>query len=75
MSVNKDELELKAPLVGGDDPAIMGHSHQGNHKQKKSDATRSLTDVQFNTTLKGQRPTPDSIHNDDRLRAAASVFA
>lgn len=68
ISVNKDELELKAPLVGGDDPSVVT---QSNHKGK-SDATQSLTDLQFSTQLKGPAL---STHDGDRLRAAASVFA
>lgn len=63
--VGKDELEARAPLVAGDDPAAV--ESQVNHRQARqiivSGSSRPTT-----------RPS-SSVPADDRARAAASVFA
>ena len=73
-TINKDEFELRAPLVEGEDPSVVS---QINHRHQKSEKNRSLSDIihhQSNTAVR--TPVSASVsHEDDRLRAAASVFA
>jgi hypothetical protein len=72
LTQNKEEFELKAPLVGGDDPSVMT---QANHKQKLV-RNRSSSDIhQQHSSFRAAHSTTASLHEDDRIKAAASVFA
>ena len=61
----KEEMDARAPLVAGDDPAAV--ESQVNHRQ-----TRQITAVISGSSRPTTRPAAAS---DDRARAAASVFA
>ncbi|CAG2164500.1 unnamed protein product [Oppiella nova] len=70
---NRDEFELKAPLVEGEDPSVTS---QINHRHHKSDRNRSMSDIhQQHSPYRAPPSATASLHEDDRLRAAASVFA
>jgi len=72
LTQTKEEFEMKAPLVGGDDPSVMS---QVNHKQKLN-RNRSSSDIhQQHSPYRPAASTTTSLHEDDRIRAAASVFA
>ncbi|RWS25152.1 Glutamate-gated chloride channel-like protein [Leptotrombidium deliense] len=56
----KDELEVRAPLVGGEDPSVITAS-QSNHRP-----SRVMSPLPSNA---------QSMPSEERMRAAASVFA
>ncbi|RWS10133.1 Glutamate-gated chloride channel-like protein, partial [Dinothrombium tinctorium] len=56
----KDELEVRAPLVGGEDPSVISAA-QANHRQ--------------GIVLPPLSSNAQQLPNEERIRAAASVFA
>lgn len=63
----KEEQEVRAPLVTGDDPVVL--DSQVNHRQ-----TRNITAVVSGSSRTTTRPS-SAVQGDDRARAAASVFS
>ena len=63
----KEELDVRAPLVAGDDPVVV--DAQVNHRPG-----RQITAVISGSSRATTRPST-AMHGDDRARAAASVFS
>ncbi|XP_054162274.1 glutamate-gated chloride channel-like [Oppia nitens] len=73
---NKEEIELKAPLVEGEDPSVPPLINQSNHRQQRPNRNRSFSDInQLHSPFRAPASGSTSFHEDERLRATASVFA
>ena len=69
----KDELEVRAPLVGGEDPSVIGSGL--NHRNPARPITPTGQTSAQNAPAGLPRRPHSAMPGDDRARAAASVFA
>lgn len=74
-NIAKEELEVRAPLVAGEDPSVIGSGLNHRNARPVSPVPGTTAQNAPSAPLGLPRRPHSALPGDDRARAAASVFA